>query len=230
MKSRVPFYLLTALAACGGSHVNHAVGSAAVAQDSRDLDLVLVVEGHNIWMGNETYEKDPDAIYEGNFARLARSMDAFRRLGGGGSVVSLISYSHVDNLVVDHKLLADVRPALVGKQIDYRSGASTEVLAGMRRAMDLLRKDHARTKAIVLIGDGAVVNPDEDRSVLQAMVKQAETENIKVLAIIQAGALPVDDEVFSTAIPAAKVVTSEAEFAQQVDAIVAELLSSKTAP
>ena len=66
-----------------------ASGVKTYVEGTETLAIVVLVEGHALWMGNETYADDPDKS-PGVFPKLGGALDAVSKAGPPGSKGELI--------------------------------------------------------------------------------------------------------------------------------------------
>jgi len=183
----------------------------------------VLIEGHNIWIGNDTYTPEGDSRYEGALTKLAPVIDKLNKVGPPGSLGTLLVYHNgVDTKLAMGPLTA-LNGAALGSQKDYAAMVSTAMTSGVIQALAELKKVTTARKALVVIGDGGDVNPEAAKKQLVDLKRQADVDRIELYAITYQSALPVDDKVIGKLVPTAISADSTDSVAAAVDGIVARM-------
>jgi len=122
--------------------------------DSSDtLALVVLVQGDQLWMGNDTYvpAEDPDQL-QGAFSGLPDALQALAKAGPPGSMASLLIYAGGQVTAKYANKPLDGLPGALGTQQDYNA-ASVPLIAGIDQAYKALTEMTGR-RVLVVFGDG----------------------------------------------------------------------------
>ncbi len=117
------------------------------------LALVVLVQGDQLWMGNDTYvpAEDPDQL-QGAFSGLPDALGALSKAGPAGSTGSLLIYAGGQvTPKFENKGLEGLSGAL-GTQQDY-TASSVPLIAGIDQAYKALTEMSGR-RVLVVFGDG----------------------------------------------------------------------------
>ncbi|HPH69790.1 MAG TPA: hypothetical protein PLF40_28760, partial [Kofleriaceae bacterium] len=167
-----------------------ASGVRPYTQGSETIAIAVLIEGHNIWIGNDTYTPEGDSRYEGALTKLAPVIDKLNKVGPPGSLGTLLVYHNgVDTKLAMGPLTA-LNGAALGSQKDYAAMVSTAMTSGVIQALAELKKVTTARKALVVIGDGGDVNPEAAKKQLVDLKRQADVERIELYAITYQSALP----------------------------------------
>ena len=95
------------------------------------IAIALVINGQEIWIGNDEYETDPNARYEGTLKNLSQAIDRLQLGGAGppGSKAIVVSYSTGAEIKLPMGDLKAVTGAALGTQRDYRGKIGTDTFA-----------------------------------------------------------------------------------------------------
>lgn len=116
------------------------------------LAMVVLVEGHTLWMGNDTFERDPPPQrYYGNFAGACTAIDALAAAPARAELIVYGEEAKVQRPFDDAKLSC----ASLGTQKRYRDVTVRDLFPGIALARKELAAQAATRKVLVIIGDGA---------------------------------------------------------------------------
>ena len=194
-------------------------------QGNETLAVVLVINGQEIWIGNDDYEQDEAAKYNGVLKNLSQAVDKLQlgNAGPPGSKGAVISYSTGAEIKVPMSDLKAITGAALGSQKDYKGKIGTDMVQGITSAISELSKVSTARKAILIVGDGCDTNNETAKSQLADMKKQAKDQNIQVFAIIYKSAVSCEGAVISTLVPNAKTVNSIDGISSELSAIIARM-------
>lgn len=157
------------------------------------VTLVVVVQGQEYWMGNETYrpENDLDRM-EGAFVGVVTALDELGRALPEAVDSALLAY---DDGVTTVKALGPepLNADSLGPQQRYADAIGRSLVAGLAEAQVLLSRDDAGRKILVVIGDGEGQREDIT-SDLAAQIEALQAIGAEVFTIHhtpRTGATPV---------------------------------------
>jgi hypothetical protein len=195
----------------------------AYTQGSETIAVVVLIEGHNIWIGNDDYAPEGEGRYEGALKKLAPVIDKLNKVGPPGSLGALLVYHNGVDVKVPMGPLTGLNGAALGSQKDYEKMVSTAMTNGVIQGLAELKKVTTSRKALVVIGDGGDVNPAEAKKQLVELKRQADLDHIELYAITYQSGLPVDDKVIGKLVPTAISSDSADSVASAVDGIVSRM-------
>jgi hypothetical protein len=188
------------------------------------IGIVVLVEGHELWMGNESYADDADKAV-GVYAKLGAAFDPISKAGPPGSKGELIIYGKgatVKQALID---LTQLTGDKLGAQKDYQGTTTRELIAGVNQAYADLQKMSTSRKALIVIGDGTDTNPDAAKPQLADLKKKFEAAHVEVFGIYyQVEGFDGDATVIKALVGGSlKTANSMDNIAAQASAIVGEL-------
>lgn len=148
------------------------------------MAMVVLVQGDERWMGNETYKdpEDPDRM-EGAYNGLGLAIDALAKAGPPGSRAALLVYTmgraEAKQPMAD---AAQLSAASAGAQKDYEGNIGIPLLVGLDEAVNLFDKTAGYRKILVVIGDGT--GQEEDISAgLKDRITKLKQRKVEVFSI-----------------------------------------------
>ena len=195
------------------------------AEGTETIAIALVINGQEIWIGNEDVETDPNATYPGVLKNLSQAIDKLQ-LGSAGPLGSkglVVSYSTGAEIKVPMGDLKLITGAALGTQKDYRGKIGTDMVQGITMGLAELSKVSTARKALITVGDGNDTNNEAAKVALADLKKQAAKQNIQLFAIIYKSAVSTEGAVITTMIPGAKTVNSIDGIASELNAIIARM-------
>jgi Inner membrane component of T3SS, cytoplasmic domain len=186
------------------------------------IAIALVINGQEIWIGNEDVEPDPAAQYQGVLKNLTSAIDRLKlgEAGPPGSKGLIISYSTGADIKVPMSPLKDLTGAALGGQKEYRGKIGTDMVQGITAGITELGKASTVRKALIVVGDGNDTNNDLAKAQLADLKKQALKQNIDLFAVIYKSAVSQEGSVITTMIPTAKTVNSIEGIASEMSSII----------
>jgi hypothetical protein len=148
------------------------------------IAIVVLVEGHFLWMGNTSYEEDEDAKYPGAHAELLKVMDVVREIGPPGSVGALVTYHKGAEVLRPMGPLRDLDRSALGTERDYAGHVTRDLVSGVSEAITQLRRTTAPRKALIVLTDGADTNIEHAKTQLAQLRKLCEQDRIETHAIV----------------------------------------------
>ena len=150
--------------------------------DREPVTLVVLVEGHFLFMGNDTYENDPDSKYAGVHAKVADILQMPMGLPAG-SLGAVVVYDSGGNVVRPLGPIDQMAGAL-GDQKDYAGKVTRDLVSGMSTALAVLRTAPTSRKVLMVISDGADTNVDTAKPALQRIRRQLDAEGIDIIPLL----------------------------------------------
>ncbi|HUH01754.1 MAG TPA: FHA domain-containing protein [Kofleriaceae bacterium] len=138
--------------------------------DSDDkMALVVLIQGDELWMGNETYVTDDEDILQGAFAGLAEALESLAKMGPVGSTGSLLVYAG-GSVTVKYPM-GDVTglSSALGTQRDYKE-AGVPLIVGVDEAYKALTEASGR-RVLVIFGDGTGEREDISKELAERVDK-----------------------------------------------------------
>jgi hypothetical protein len=152
-------------------------------EGSEAITLIIVLEGHEIWIGNESYVESEEDKFSGVFSKLPPVLEPLSKVGPPGSQAALLVYGAGATVRMPLSPLEQLTADKLGTQKDYAKTINRDLVNGIDKAIGMLKEVTTARKAIVYIGDGADTNPDEAREALAGMRKRAEAAQIELFGI-----------------------------------------------
>jgi hypothetical protein len=157
---------------------------ARYVDGNEPLGLVVVVEGHEMWMGNDVYrgENDPDRAI-GTFAVLGGVLDDLGKAGPRGSLGELIVYGRDVKVKVPVGPLTALTGAALGAQKDYAGVTSRPMVAAINQAVADLAKMNTPRRLLLVLGDGSDTDPAGAHEQLRQLAKATAPAGIEMFAV-----------------------------------------------
>jgi hypothetical protein len=195
------------------------------SEGTETIAIGLVINGQEIWIGNEEIEPDPNAQYQGVLKNLEAAIDKLQlgNAGPPGSKGIVISYSTGAEVKVPMGDLKNITGGALGGQKDYRGKIGTDMVQGITMGIAELSKVSTPRKALIVVGDGNDTNNETAKSALAQLKKDAANAKINLFAIIYKSAVSSEGNVITTMIPGAKTVNSIDGIASELNAIMARM-------
>jgi hypothetical protein len=195
------------------------------AEGTETIAIALVINGQEIWIGNEEIEPDPNAQYQGVLKNLEGAIDKLQLGSAGppGSKGIVISYSTGAEIKVPMGDLKNITGGALGGQKDYRGKIGTDMVQGITMGIAELSKVSTPRKALIVVGDGNDTNNEAAKTALAQLKKDAANAKINLFAIIYKSAVSSEGNVITTMIPGAKTVNSIDGIASELNAIIARM-------
>jgi hypothetical protein len=200
----------------------HAQRRWSNSEGNEPIAIALVINGQEIWIGNESFELDENARYAGMLPALERALDTLELANAmpAGSEGTVISYSTGAEIEVPLGPLARITGAALGRELDYKNKIGTDLVTGAELAMAELIKARQPRKAMIIIGDGTDTNNEAAKLLLADLKKTAATRGIKVYSITYKSPVSADESVIGVLDPRMKVVNSREGLAAALEDIV----------
>jgi hypothetical protein len=194
------------------------------SEGTETIAIALVINGQEIWVGNDDYETDENAKYAGVLKNLEQAIDKLQlgNAGPAGSKGVVVSYSTGAEIKVPMGDLKAITGGALGGQKDYYRKIGTDMVQGITMGMAELSKVSTARKALIVVGDGTDTNPEGAKSQLKDLKEQARKQNIQLFAIVYK-LNPDTPVVLTTMIPGVKTVNSIDGIASELNAIIARM-------
>ena len=190
------------------------------------LALALVINGNEIWMGNDDYipEDDP-ARHLGVLKGLKQGLQSvpFATAGPAGSKGVLITYGDKAEMRVPMGPLSNITGEALGSQKDYYKKTGTALVQGIELALAKLHEVTASQKVLVVVCDGNDTDNGNAKGQLLNLKKQAIADKVQTFAIMYKGELSDPGNVISIMIPTASTTPSADGITSALTAILARM-------
>ena len=156
-------------------------------QGSQAVALAIVMQGWEMWIGNDTYRPKSDPTRAtGVLVPLGAAIDklGLPALTPAGSVGAVITYADRAQLRVPMGPIAKLTGSALGTQKDYANTVGGELVKGVELALAELRKAPQPLKVLIVLSDGNDANNDAAKAALAALKKQAQADRVRTFAII----------------------------------------------
>lgn len=199
-----------------------AISKREYTQGTDTIAIALVINGQEIWIGNDEWATDESEKYAGVLKNLTSAIDRLKLAEAGppGSKGVVISYSTGAEIKVPMGPLNQITGGALGSQKDYAGKIGTDMVQGITMGIAELSKVSTVRKALIVVGDGNDTNPDAAKAQLKELKNQARNQNIDLFAVIYKSAVSGDVNVITTMIPGAKTVNSIEGIASEMNSII----------
>ncbi|MFT3695788.1 MAG: FHA domain-containing protein [Kofleriaceae bacterium] len=189
------------------------------------IAIALVINGQEIWVGNDDVETDDNAKYPGVLKSLSAAIDKldFATNAPPGSLGMIVSYSQGTDPKLPMGDLKKLNGAALGTQKDYRGKIGTDMVQGISYALAELSKVATARKALIVVGDGNDTNAETARTALADLKRQAIAQHVQMFAIIYKDQISSEASVITNMIPNAKTVSSNEGVASELDNIIVRM-------
>ena len=195
-------------------------------QGTEKLAIAIVMNGWEIWIGNDKVVPDDDpSKYPGVLESLESALEKvdFKSAGPPGSVGTVITYADKSVVRIPMGPLDKITPAQLGTQKDYLGTKGVELVKGVDLGLTELHKVQASRKVLIVVCDGMDTNMEAAKGQLALLKQQAKTDQIQTFAIIYKGALSGDGNVISAMIPSTQTVNSADNIATAIAGILTRM-------
>ncbi len=184
--------VVSLVVACGSSPrpvpVDPTKNVVAPAARATPVALAIVLEGHEMWIGNDQTDVPDGERIPGALKPLAEALSHLSTAGlPAGSKATVISYG--EKASVRHPMApnSSLTPAALGEQKDYHGVIDRDLVGGVTLGLDELAKVNDARRVLVVIGDGTDSNADTAKPALTALAKRAAAENVQVVSFVYKG-------------------------------------------
>lgn len=194
-------------------------------EGTETIAIALVINGQEIWVGNDDYETDENAKYSGVLKNLEAAIDKLQlgNAGPPGSKGVVVSYSSGAEIKVPMGDLKLITGGALGSQKDYHRKIGTDMVQGITLGLAELSRVSTARKALIVVGDGNDTNNEVAKAALADLKKQASKQNIQLFAVIYKDQISGEGSVITTMIPTAKTVGSIEGIAAELSGIIARM-------
>ena len=193
-----------------GAPVIAATRVRSFAAGDEPIAIALVLNTQEIYVGNDDFETDPNALYPGVLRVLEPGLDALQlgTLTPAGSQITVIGYATDAKVIVPMTSLQTFKAAQIGPDHDYRGQIGNDMIDGIHLGLDELARSDAPHKLLIVIGDGNDTNDEAAKVELAQVARQVHTDRVDVLSVIYKSPVSSDSEVIRTAFPDAVTVNN----------------------
>jgi hypothetical protein len=174
------------------------------------LAIAFVIQGSEVFAGNEEIDRNPNDVYTGMLAPLEvglRGLD-LPHFAPADSQVAVIEYDSGAGLRVPMEPLAHFTPEQLGSEHDYYRKIGTDLVSGIELGLSELGRTHAAVKLLVVIGDGSDTNNEVAKVELARLRKVARSSHIELASIVWKSALSEPESVITTFVPGSRQINS----------------------
>jgi hypothetical protein len=160
------------------------------------IAIALVFNGQEVWVGNDDYERDDNARYQGWLYPVEKVIDdlPLAKAGPPGSQAVVVAYA--DNAKITRPMgpLERLTGAALGTEQDYRGNSGADVAAGMSLGLAELARVSTDRKLLITIGGEYDSRSLPALATLAAQAKQHGVERFALLlrGTVEAPEDPVD--------------------------------------
>ena len=180
------------------------------------IAVVLLLEGHELFIGNTSYTEDPDSQYPGVLQKLVPMVNLLPKIGPPGSLGAIVIYHQGAEVKLPMGPLTNLTGDKLGQEKDYQGKVTRDLVTGVNAAITELRKVTTSRKALIIVGDGADTNIDAAKAQLQTLRKQCEQDRIELYGLNYNA--NIGDE-----LTAVKSLVPDVQIVQSIDGIEAQM-------
>lgn len=171
----------------------------------------LVINGQEIWVGNEEHESESAAQYHGalNALRTAITDDAPAGVLPAGSQAVVVTYAVGATIRLPLGPIDRLTGDALGKQIDYRGKLGSDLVQGVQLGLAELAKADAPRRVLIVIGDGNDTDNEAARPALASLQQSAKAE---IYAIVYKSAVSLEDNIIEALTPNVTTVNASEGF------------------
>ena len=218
--------VLSLVVACGSSPkpatVDLPKNDVAPAQPApaKPVAVAFVLEGHELWIGNDQTDVSEDERYLGALKPLE---EAFAKVSTAGlpigSTATVITYG--EHALVRHPMapIAKLTAAAFGEQKDYYGVIDRDLVGGVTLGLDELAKVNGAHRVLIVIGDGTDTNADAAKAALPTLAKRAAAENVQVVSFVYKGPLSSPGNLLAAFDPSTLTVNSIDAVGNELEAL-----------
>ena len=195
------------------------------SEGKETIAIALVICGQMVWVGNDDYEQDETAKYQGVLKNLEQAIDKLQlgTAGPPGSKGVVISYSTGADIKVPMGELKNITGGALGNQKDYAGKLGNDMVQGITTGIAELSRVSTARKALIVVGDGNDTNNETAKISLGELKKQAAKQGISLFGIIYRSTVSSDGAVITTMIPGARPVNSIDGIQSELNSIIARM-------
>ncbi len=221
-----------ALAACGPSATRPPAAATSPASNeieetastAEPVSMVIVVEGHLVWIGNDTFTDD-EGTYPGHHRALVAALDGLRGVGPAGSRISTITYGRGAVVHAEWKDADEFEGAMIGSQQDIAGDEEMgqyqrDLVAAVEQARAILGKAEGH-RVLVVFGDAMDTNLDTGGAMLGELGEHLRGDGVDVHAVYLESELESDPSGFAALTSNVTMLSSEDGLAGAVSSIAA---------
>ena len=181
------------------------------ARGGEPMTLAIVMNGQEVWIGNDEYVPPGDpAYYEGALTTIVSSLDrlALEKRLPEGSLGTAVVYADTARTLVPLGPIGGLTGRALGKQRDYSQKLGSALVSGIELAMRTLRDAKTKRRVLLVIGDGNDTNNETAVRQLRELAEVAAREDIDTRAIVHRSPVSEPRYVIAQMIPDAVEVAN----------------------
>ncbi|MCX5742645.1 MAG: hypothetical protein NT062_09135 [Proteobacteria bacterium] len=187
--------------------------------------LAIVVEGHEMWIGNDQTDVSEEERYLGALKPLEETFAKLSTAGlPAGSTATVVTYG--EHASVRHPMapISTLTAAAFGEQRDYRGVIDRDLVGGVTLGLDELAKARGSRHVLVVIGDGTDTNVDTAKATLTTLAKRAAAEHVQVVSFVYKGPLSSSGNPLAAFDPNMLTVNSIGAIGPELETLFGELI------
>jgi hypothetical protein len=215
-------------------HVTLSVGKTRIpasaitsyAGGSEPMTLALVINGQEIWIGNDQHVPPSDSThYPGALTTIASTLDrvAIAKLLPENSLGTVVVYADTATTLVPLGPISGLTGRALGTQKDYAMKIGSALVSGIELAVRTLRDAKTTRRVLLVIGDGNDTNNEVAVGQLRELAEVAARERIETHAIVHRGPLSEPQNVIAQMIPGAVEVASDDALGPVIETVLRRL-------
>jgi len=167
--------------------------------EALSVAVAVVFNGQEIWVGNEEFESDENAKYNGALHAVAAAFDGHppSAVFAPGTVGAVISYDTGASVRVPMGPISNLTGNAFGQQKDYRSKIGTDLVQGITLGLNELEKAKVTRRVLVVIGDGNDTNNELALEAFGQIRDRLVRSHTTIHALIYKSAVSADSEIIS---------------------------------
>jgi hypothetical protein len=196
------------------------------AQGTEKLAIAIVMNGWEIWIGNDDVLPDGDpSRFPGVLKSLEAALDkvSFKDAGPPGSLGVVITYADSATVRIPMGPLDRITGSALGTQKDYFGTQGVELVKGVDLALSELHKVQVSRKVLIVVCDGLDKNMDAAKGQMVALKARAAADRIETFAIIYKGGMSGDGNVVSAMITQTQTVNTAENIATAIQGILSRM-------
>ena len=156
-----------------------------VAESTGPLQLMILIQGDEVWMGNDTYVGDLDPDFnEGAYRALRIAMNALGHALPADAETTVYKYHYDLELYAGPMAAKALTGEVLGSQESYNSYGGGGFVYLLQRAVSILSDTSSRAseQALIVIGDGMGQEMNA-RSYIAPMAESLRKEGVRVYTL-----------------------------------------------
>lgn len=156
------------------------------AAGNEPMAIMFVMSGQEIWVGNNSFETDPNIRFPDTLGPLERAIDRLdlAHRVPAGSLAGIVTYATGAKIRMPLEPVDRLHGASFGVQRDYYNQIGLDLVQGIEVGLTALEATAQPRKLLVVIGDGNDTDSEKAAVRLLEQKKRAAMHGIRVETII----------------------------------------------